>query len=398
MFDRKDAVKMSKSSELMPNIDRKWTFVDNGAYDRMAFDTRAIEIGNDTDRSAVPIYASVTSGAGYQRHGDPSRDAVSRNIASLEGTRCALMTASGVSAMTLPLLALLGRGDRIICHYDLYIWTYFFVREDLPRLCGAQADMIDMTDLNQLEDALSRGNTKMIVLETIANPLMNVIDIKACAELAHRYGALVLVDNTFASPYLCRPAELGADIVAESLTKYINGHGDAMGGAICTSDEQLYLQFQRMMGVIGCCMSPFNSFLIMRGIQTLPLRMERHCDNAEAIVAWLAKQPYVYNLTYPGLAGHPQHALAKRQLKRFGGMLGFQLACDHDTLYNIVLKELRLFKHWVSLGEAHSLISPKDADPEKGIPADFIRVSAGLENSGDLIDDLKQAFSRVHWQ
>ena len=297
MFDRKDAVKMSKSSELMPNIDRKWTFVDNGAYDRMAFDTRAIEIGNDTDRSAVPIYASVTSGAGYQRHGDPSRDAVSRNIASLEGTRYALMTASGVSAMTLPLLALLGRGDRIICHYDLYIWTYFFVREDLPRLCGAQADMIDMTDLNQLEDALSRGKTKMIVLETIANPLMNVIDIKACAELAHRYGALVLVDNTFASPYLCRPAELGADVVAESLTKYLNGHGDAMGGAICTSDEQLYLQFQRMMGVIGCCMSPFNSFLIMRGIQTLPLRMERHCDNAEAIVAWLAKQPYVYNLT-----------------------------------------------------------------------------------------------------
>ena len=221
----------------------------------------------------------------------------------------------------------------------------------------------------------------------------------AVADYAHTQNpdCLVIVDNTFSTPLLVQPLKLGADVVVHGAAKYLNGHGDAMGGAICTSDEQLYLQFQRMMGVIGCCMSPFNSFLIMRGIQTLPLRMERHCDNAEALVAWLAKQPHVYNLTYPGLAEHPQHALAKRQLKRFGGMLGFQLACDHGTLYNVILKELRLFKHWVSLGEAHSLISPKDADPEKGIPADFIRVSAGLENSGDLIADLEQAFSKVRW-
>ena len=381
----------------MPSIDRRWPFEDNGPYANMDFDTRAIEIGNDTGRSAVPIYASVTGDAGYARHGDPSRDAVAKNIASLEGMRYTLMTASGVSSVTLPLLALLQEGDRIICHHDLYIWSYFFVREDLPRLCGADVAMVDLTDLNKLEEALKAKKTKLVVFETIANPMMNVVDIPACCELAHRYGAMVLVDNTFASPYLCRPGEMGCDIVSESLTKYLNGHGDALGGAISTNDADIYLKLQRMMGVVGCCLSPFHSFLILRGIQTLPLRMERHCDNAEALVAYLATKPFVKNLTYPGMAEHPQHELASRLLKRYGGMFGFQLDTDHDTLYNVILKELKLFKHWVSLGEPHSLISPKDEDKEKGIPADFIRVSAGLESSRDLIADLEQAFAKVNW-
>lgn len=385
---------MGKSEEIMRNIDRVSIFEKTEEYKEMAFATRAIEVGNYSGRSAMPIYASVT-GDTYQRHGDPSRDAISSCIASLEGAKYSLVTASGVSAMTLPMLSLLKKGDRIICHRDLYIWTYFFVREDLPRLCGIEVDMVDFTDLDALEAALKKGPTKMIVFETIANPLLQVADIKACCDLAHKYGALALIDNTFASPYLCRPMELGADIVSESLTKYINGHGDALGGSISTDSHEIYYELQRMMGVIGCCASPFNSFLISRGVQTLPMRMERHCDNAEKLVAYLAKKPFVLDLTYPGMKTHPQYAIAEKEMKRFGGVLCFRLDTDHDTLYNRFLPELKLFKHWVSLGEAHSLISPKDEDKEKGIPADFIRVAVGLENCDDLIQDLENAFQKI---
>ena len=385
---------MGKSEEIMRNIDRVSIFEKTEEYKEMAFATRAIEVGNYSGRSAMPIYASVT-GDTYQRHGDPSRDAISSCIASLEGAKYSLVTASGVSAMTLPMLSLLKKGDRIICHRDLYIWTYFFVREDLPRLCGIEVDMVDFTDLDALEAALKKGPAKMIVFETIANPLLQVADIKACCDLAHKYGALALIDNTFASPYLCRPMELGADIVSESLTKYINGHGDALGGSISTDSHEIYYELQRMMGVIGCCASPFNSFLISRGVQTLPMRMERHCDNAEKLVAYLAQKPFVLDLTYPGMKTHPQYAIAEKEMKRFGGVLCFRLDTDHDTLYNRFLPELKLFKHWVSLGEAHSLISPKDEDKEKGIPADFIRVAVGLENCDDLIHDLENAFQKI---
>lgn len=386
---------MKKSEDLLPKLDKKPMFDANRAFDAMDFATRAIEVGNDTDRSAVPIYASVTSDTFYQRHGDPSQNAVARTIASLEGAKYTLPTSSGISAISLSILALLKHGDHILCHHDLYIWSYFFVREDLPRIANISVDMIDMTNHAQLEAALKTGNVSLICFETIANPMMNVIDIKICTELAHRYGAKVLVDNTFASPYLCRPLEYGCDIVVESLTKYMNGHGDAMGGSISTCDSDIYDRCVRMMGTLGPVISPFNAFLVMRGLQTLPLRMERHCDNAETLVKYLKTKPYVTRLDYSMLPDHPQHELACRQLKRFGGMFGFLLDCDHDTLYDVILKNLKLFKHWVSLGEAHSLISPKDADPEKGIPADFIRISAGLENSDDLITDLESAFSKV---
>lgn len=383
---------MGTSKELMPKIDRTSIFEKNKEYEHMGFSTRAIDVGNYTDRSAVPIYASVTSGTTYQRNGDPSRDAVAANIASLEGAEYTLPTASGVSAVTLPLLALLNHGDRIICHRDLYLWTYFFVKEDLPRLLNADVVLIDMTNTEELERELKKSPTKLILTETITNPLLEVIDLKACSDLAHKYGAKHIDDNTFASPYLCRPLELGCDVVCESATKYINGHGDALGGAICTNDHEIYYKLQRMMGELGPCMSPFNSFLIMRGIQTLSMRMERHCDNAEKLAEYLGTKSFVKNVIYPGLENHPQHKLAEKQLKRFGGMLCFQLDLDHDTLYNEFLPSLKLFKHWVSLGEGHSLISPKDADEEKGIPADLIRVSVGLEDIDDLIADLENGF------
>lgn len=271
----------------------------------MDFATRAIEVGNYTDRSAVPIYASVTSGTTYQRHGDPSRDALCSNIASLENAKYTLVTASGVASVTLPMLALLKRGDRIICHKDLYIWSYFFVREDLPRLLDAEVVMVDMTDTDALEAELKKGGTSLVVTETVTNPMLDIIDLKKCCELAHKYGARIMVDNTFASPYLCRPIDYGCDIVSESATKYINGHGDTLGGAISTNDHEIYYQLQRMMGVLGPCLSPFSSFLISRGLQTLPIRMEKHCDNAERLVEYLDTKPFVKQLIYPGLERHP---------------------------------------------------------------------------------------------
>ncbi len=386
---------MGTSKELMPKIDRTDIFERNKLYEEMSFATRAIEVGNYTDRSAVPIYASVTSGTTYQRNGDPSRDAVCANIASLEGAAYTLVTASGVASITLSLLALLDHGARIICHKDLYLWTYFFVREDLPRLLNADVVMVDMTDTEALERELKKGGTKLILTETVTNPLLEVIDLKRCSELAHKYGAKHVNDNTFASPYLCRPLELGCDVVCESATKYINGHGDALGGAVSTNEHEIYYKLQRMMGELGPCLSPFGSFLIMRGIQTLAMRMERHCDNAEKLAAYLETKSFVKNLIYPGLPKHPQHELAGRQLKRYGSMLCFQLDVDHETLHEKFIPELRLFKHWVSLGEAHSLISPKDADAEKGIPEDLIRVSVGLEDINDLINDLEAGFRKV---
>ena len=385
---------MGKSWELMPNIDRVKIFERNKEFEDMAFSTRCIDVGNYSGRSAMPIYASVT-GSDYQRHGDPSRDAVSACIASLENAQYTLVTASGVSSMTLPMLALLMAGDRIICHKDLYIWTYFFVREDLPRLANVQVDMVDFTDLEALEACIKKGPVKMLCFETIANPLLNVADISAVCRLAHRYGALTLVDNTFASPYLCRPLELGADISSESLTKYMNGHGDALGGSISTNSHEIYYELQRMMGVIGCCLSPFNSFLISRGLQTLEIRMERHCSNAEKIVEFLRDKPYVKDLTYPGMPEHPQHETAAKELKRFGGVVCFRLDVSHEELYQVFLPELKLWRHWVSLGEPHSLISPKDEDKEKGIPADFIRLAVGLEDCGDLMRDMQRGFDKL---
>lgn len=388
---------MGKSSDLMPVIDRVSIFERNRDFEGLAFETRCIDVGNYTGRSAVPIYASVT-GDSYQRHGDSSRDAVSACVASLEGAKYTLVTASGVSSMTLPLLALLKNGDRIICNKDLYIWTYFFVREDLPRLLNGEVDMVDLTDLEALEASLKRGGVRMVCLETIANPLLNVPDIPEVCRLAHQYGAKVLVDNTFASPYLCRPLELGADICSESMTKYMNGHGDALAGSISTNDHAIYYELQRMMGVVGCCISPFNSFLVSRGLQTLPMRMERHCDNAEKLVDYLSKKPFVQDLIYPGMESHPQHDIASRLLKRYGGVLCFRLDASHEKLYNEFLPKLKLWRHWVSLGEPHSLISPKDEDKEKGIPADLIRIAVGLEDCEDLIQDFEQGFREIFGQ
>lgn len=383
------------SDALLKSINRKNLFEDEDRYADASFATRSIEVGNESGRSAVPIFASVTAEVMYARHGDPTRDALMKNIASLEGSKYALVTSSGMAAVSLALFSQLEAGDRILCHRDTYIWTEYLLRADLPRLCRCETSFVDMTSLECVEAELKKGKTKIVYIETIANPLLHVVDIEACCRLAHRYGAKIFVDNTFASPYLCRPIEYGCDVVLESMTKYINGHGDALGGAVCTNDPDLFDACVNMMATIGSCLSPFNSYLILRGIQTLSLRVEKHCDNAEALVHYLSGKKHVHNLTYPGLASHPQHDVAARQFKRFGGMLGFTLDMNHETLHEVFLKELKLFKHWVSLGEGHTLISPKDEDREKGIPRDFIRVSAGLENSEDLVADLERGFRKV---
>ena len=363
----------------------------------------------------------------YTRLGNPTLDAVEKKLAALEGGVGAMLTASGQAASMISILNICRAGGHVVCSSAIYGGTFNLFYKTMKEM-GIDFTFVSPTSTADELRAAFRENTRCVFAETLANPSLVVTDLALFADVAHEHGVPIIVDNTFPTPVNCRPFEFGVDIVVHSTTKYLDGHAVQVGGAIVDSgnfdwnngkfpeltepDESYHgvvytEQFGKaayiakarchLMRDLGAQAAPMNAFLLNLGMETLALRMERHCDNAEALVAWLAKQPHVYNLTYPGLAEHPQHALAKRQLKRFGGMLGFQLACDHGTLYNVILKELRLFKHWVSLGEAHSLISPKDADPEKGIPADFIRVSAGLENSGDLIADLEQAFSKVRW-
>lgn len=383
---------MGHSSDLMKKLDRVSIFDRNSEFDGYCFETRSIHVGNYSGRSATPIYASVTGNDTYMRHGDPTRDNTAACIASLENAKYTLVTASGVSSIMLPLLSLLRHGDKVICHRDMYIWSYFFMREDMPRIFDTQAVMIDMTDLEAFELELRKGGTRMVCIETMANPMLNIVDIKAVCDLAHQYGALVLVDNTFASPYLCRPLDLGADISSESLTKYMNGHGDTLGGSISTNDHDIYYAIQRMNEALGCSISPFSSFLITRGLETLAVRMEKHCDNAEKIAAYLATKPFVTDLTYPGLESHPQYELAKKELKRFGGVIGFRVKATHEELFEKFIPALSLWKNWVSLGEPHSLIDPKEEDKTKGIPADYLRLAVGLEDAEDLIADMEKAF------
>ena len=386
---------MNKSDKLMEIIDRIDIFQHCAEFEDMGFSTRSIDVGNTTDRSSVPIHASVTSGTTYQRNGDPSRDALCCNLASLENSSYCLVTASGMSAVTLSLFGVLKVNDKIICHKNLYLWSDFFVKEDLKRLLNIDLVMLDLTDVKSLEYELKKSKTALILSECISNPMLEVIDVKKVSELAHKYGSLHIVDNTFASPYLFRPIEHGADIVVESATKYINGHGDTLCGAILTNSHDIYVTLQRMMGALGPCLSPFHSFLVQRGIQTLSLRMEKHCDNAEKIAEYLENHPMVTKVIYPGLKSHPQHELASKQFKRYGGMISFTTKMTHEELNDIFCHELKLFKHWVSLGEAHSLISPKDEDKDKGIPKDLVRLSIGLEDVEDLINDLDNAFNKI---
>ena len=339
----------------------------------------------------------------YTRIGNPTQAALEEKLAVLEGGEAALATASGISAISTTLLTLCGQGDHIVSSGAIYGCTHALLSHSLPKF-GIDVDFVDASNVDNIKEAI-KPNTKIIYIETPANPTLAVMDVKACAQLAHDNGALLVVDNTFMSPYCQNPLKLGADIVVHSLTKYINGHGDVVAGVIV--GKQDFINQARFVGVkdiTGGVISPFNAWLTLRGLKTLAVRMDRHCSNAMKVAEFLEQHPAVTKVNYPGLPSHPSHELAKKQMSDFGGVISFEInggVQEGQTIMNSV--ELCLLA--VSLGDTETLIqhpasmTHSPMSPEQrmaaGIPDGLIRISVGLEDAEDIIADLDQAFKKA---
>lgn len=337
----------------------------------------------------------------YSRISNPTLDLLEQRMAVLEGAEAAVSFASGMGAITATAWTLLGAGDEIIVDRTLYGCTHTFFEHGLTRF-GVTVTRLDLSDATVLEGAIS-SRTRFVYFETPANPNMRMIDIAAVSAIARRHGALVLVDNTYCSPYLQRPLELGADVVLHSATKYLNGHGDVTAGIVaCNAELAQRIRLEGLKDMTGAVLSPNDAHLIMRGLKTLALRMDRHCDNAERIAAMLAAHPAVAVVHYPGLATDPCHALARRQMRRYGGMLAFELKGGLDAGRRF-MNALELVTRAVSLGDAetlaqhpatmtHSTYTPEER-ARAGISDGLVRLSAGLEDVEDLIADIEAALA-----
>ena len=381
----------------------------------MQFRTRAIHVGNppDPQTGAVvgPIHLASTfvqPGAGewgefdYSRSGNPTRKALETTLASLEGGTQALAFATGMAA-THCVTMLLQSGDHVLAGTDVYGGTYRLLHKIVNR-SGIQVSLADATQLDQLEAAFT-PQTKLLWIESPGNPRMSITDIAACAELAHRHGALLGVDSTFASPVLTRPLELGADIVMHSATKYIGGHSDLMGGALVVREKELFDRLYFIQNATGDVMGPLESFLCARGLKTLELRVLEQCRSAQRLAEFLAAHPCVSQVLYPGLPTHPGHALAKKQMQGgFGAMMSFEVRGDYAAAKKVA-ESTHLFHLAVSLGAVESLIEQpasmshasydRQARLAHGITDGLIRLSVGLEAWEDLRDDLDQALRCV---
>ena len=380
-----------------------------GNSSNKGFSTRAIHAGGHPDKETgavmPPIYQTSTyvqsspgehKGYEYTRSHNPTRSRLEENLASLEQTRYALTSASGLSMIDL-IMHMLPAGSKIISGDDVYGGTYrlfttvFQDRHDFT--------FIDTTDLRAVKQALQEG-ADLIWLESPTNPTLKISDIAAIASLAKETNTLSVVDNTFMSPYFQNPVVLGADIAYHSLTKFINGHSDVVGGAIMTNDKTIYNKLFTLQNSIGPCASPFDSWLVLRGIKTLGVRMQRHAENAQQVAEFLESHPRVQKVVYPGLESHPQHELAATQMSGFGGMITFYLDGDIAAARN-VLERVKLFALAESLGGVESLIEhpaimthasvPKEVRESIGLYDNLIRLSVGIEDVEDLIDDLQSA-------
>lgn len=391
-------------------------------YERMnkqrpGFSTRAVHDGEKPDFRdgatgdvVVPIHLSTTfarqkvaeptAGYEYTRSLNPTRKALETKLASLEQARFGLVFSSGLAAETTVLLSLLKPGDHIIAFDDLYGGTKRLFNQVFAKY-AYQVSFVDATDALEVERAIL-PSTKMVWLESPSNPLLKLTDLKAIADITRQYGLMLVVDNTFLSPYFQNPLVLGADIVVHSSTKYIGGHSDVLGGGVLLNNETYYERLQYHQNAVGAVLSPFDSYLTLRGVKTLALRMERHQQNALAIARFLEAHPRVKKVIYPGLKSHPQHALAKAQASGFGGMLSFELegtTADAETF----LERLQLFALAESLGGVESLIElpavmthasvDQAVRQQIGITDTLIRVSVGIEEVDDLLADLEQALA-----
>ncbi len=371
------------------------------------FETRAIHVGQEPDPTTgsvnVPIYQTSTyvqerlgkhKGYEYSRTGNPTRTALEQCVASLEDGRYGLAFASGMGAET-TIMYLFAPGDHILVSNDVYGGTYRLFERVLSPY-GLQFSYIDMTDPASVRDEM-RESTKAVWIETPSNPLMKLVDIAAVAAIAKERGAMVVVDNTFASPYSQQPLTMGADIVVHSTTKYLGGHSDVIGGMVVTSDEAAYERLKFLQNAVGAVPGPMDCFLVLRGVKTLGVRMRAHESNALKIARFLEDQPGVERVRYPGLPSHPQHELAGRQMRNFGGMISFQVRGGMAEAERIV-HGTRLFQLAESLGGVESLIEHPGvmthasvANSPLQVPDNLIRLSVGIENSEDLIRDLANA-------
>jgi len=375
----------------------------------MGFSTIAIHAGNEPDSAtgavSVPIYQTSTyaqealgkhKGFEYARTQNPTRLALEKNIAALEGAKFGFAFASGMSA-TDAVLKLVKAGDHVICGDNTYGGTYRLFSKILSNY-GIEFDFVDTSDAAEIEKFF-KPNTKMVFVETPTNPIMTVTDLRAVSEIAHAHGARVVCDNTFMSPYLQQPMNFGVDIVVHSTTKYLNGHSDSIGGFAALNDEEDADWIRFVQNSIGAILSPFDSFLVLRGTKTLAVRMEKHDENGRAVANFLAEHPKVQKVYYPGLVSHQQHELAKRQQKGFGGMVAFETGSLENA--KKVLESVKICTLAESLGGVESLIShpatmthasvPTEKRQSLGITDGLVRVSVGIEDIEDILEDLDQA-------
>src|SRR4051794_16328209 len=377
------------------------------------FGTLAIHAGQEpearTGSVVPPIYQTSTyaqdavgaprEGYEYSRSGNPTREALQECLAALEGGRRGLAFASGLAAEDTLLRALCRPGDHVVIPGDAYGGTYRLFAK-VAENWGLDWTAVPLSDLDAVRAAFRPGVTKLIWAETPTNPLLNIADVAALAGLAHEYDGLLVVDNTFASPYLQQPLTLGADVVVHSTTKYLGGHSDVVGGALIAATEDLGDQLAFHQNAMGAVNGPFDAWLTLRGIKTLGVRMERHCDNAERIVGYLQEHPAVASVLYPGLETHPGHETAAKQMQRFGGMVSFRAAGGMEQAVAIC-NRTELFVLAESLGGVESLIEHPGqmthlsaAGSPLEVPADLVRLSVGIEAVDDLLADLEQAFDR----
>jgi cystathionine beta-lyase/cystathionine gamma-synthase len=379
----------------------------------MGFSTLAIHAGQEpepiTGAVMTPVFQTSTyaqdgigehRGYEYARTQNPTREALEACIAALEGASHGVAFGSGTAAIH-AILQTLNGGDEIICTSNVYGGTYRLFEMVLKRF-GQRFHFVDTSDLSQVEKAFTE-KTKLLFVETPTNPILTITDIKACAELAHAKGVKLVVDNTFMSPYFQNPLALGADVCVHSTTKYLNGHSDMVGGVVLTSDEEIYASLKFLQNAAGAVPGPWDCWLALRGVKTLAVRMRQHEANAKHIAAWLAERKEVKKIYYPGLPSHPGHALARSQMRGFGGMISFDLGSLAAA--QIVVKSVEIFTLAESLGGVESLIShpammthgtvPKEIREELGITDGLVRISVGIEDVEDLQEDLKKALDSI---
>jgi cystathionine gamma-synthase len=374
------------------------------------FETLAIHAGNKPDPTTgsvvPPIYATSTykqdgvgglrNGYEYSRSANPTRTALEENLAAIEAGTHGFAFASGLAAEDTLMRAICAPGDHVVFPNDAYGGTFRLFNKVLSRW-GIDMTSAAVTDVQAIRAAVQPGATKVVWLETPTNPLLSVADIALVAQVAHEAGALLVVDNTFATPYLQQPLELGADVVVHSTTKYMGGHSDVVGGALIVRDTELAEKIAFHQNAIGAVASPFDSWLVLRGIKTLGVRMDRHSDNAERVVEFLQRHQSVTSVLYPGLEGHPGHETAAKQMKRFGGIVSFRVAGGEEQAIE-VCNRTGVFILGESLGGVESLIEHPGkmthasvAGTPLEVPGDLIRLSVGIETGDDLVADLEHA-------